>query len=96
VLVANRGEVAARIIRTLREMEIESIGIYTYEDRFTQHRLNNVDAIHPGHGFLAKRPEFAEKVVAAGMAYIGPKASVIQQMRYNLNARQCATKAKLK
>ncbi|PIO61092.1 acetyl-CoA carboxylase biotin carboxylase subunit domain protein, partial [Teladorsagia circumcincta] len=57
---------------------------------------NNVDAIHPGHGFLAKRPEFAEKVVAAGMTYIGPKASVIQQMRYNLNARQCATKAKLK
>ncbi|KAK6048844.1 hypothetical protein COOONC_13651 [Cooperia oncophora] len=39
VLVANRGEVAARILRTLREMEIESVGIYTYEDRFTQHRL---------------------------------------------------------
>ncbi|PIO62164.1 hypothetical protein TELCIR_16290, partial [Teladorsagia circumcincta] len=45
VLVANRGEVAARIIRTLREMEIESIGIYTYEDRFTQHRLVELPAL---------------------------------------------------
>ncbi|KAK6029210.1 Carbamoyl-phosphate synthase L chain protein, partial [Ostertagia ostertagi] len=57
---------------------------------------NNVDAIHPGYGFLAKRPEFAEQVVAAGMTYIGPKAFVIKQMRDNLKARQCATQAKLK
>ncbi|KAK6059810.1 Carbamoyl-phosphate synthase L chain protein [Cooperia oncophora] len=57
---------------------------------------NNVDAIHPGHGFLAKSPRFAQQVVSAGMKYIGPTAGVIAQMRDNLQARQCAIKAKLK
>ncbi|KAK5980289.1 Acetyl-CoA carboxylase biotin carboxylase subunit [Trichostrongylus colubriformis] len=125
VLVANRGEVAARIFRTLREMEIESVGIYTYEDRYTQHRLradksfrigngkdpvapytdieriievavkNNVDAIHPGHDFLAKRPEFAERVLSEGISYIGPTPSVIEQMRDNFKARLCAIETNL-
>ncbi|KAK6759152.1 hypothetical protein RB195_016394 [Necator americanus] len=126
VLVASRGEVALRVYRTLRELEIESIGIYAYEDRFSQHRQmadksflvgrgldpvsayqdldeiinlakeNDVDAIHPGNCNLAKRSDFAQQVIDAGMSFIGPPPPVVACVADKLMARQCASGAELK
>ncbi|EYC09918.1 hypothetical protein Y032_0058g2890 [Ancylostoma ceylanicum] len=120
VLVASRGEVALRVFRTLREIEVESIGIYAHEDRFSQHRQmadksflvgrnldpigayfdmeeiinialeNGVDAIHPGYGVLASRSDFAQRVIDAGMTFIGPTPTAIAWMADKLVARQCA------
>ena len=91
VLVANRGEIAIRIFRACSEINISTVGIYTYEDRYSLHRYKsdeayqigddnqplkpyldiqgiikiarekNVDAIHPGYGFLSENSEFARK-----------------------------------
>jgi pyruvate carboxylase len=91
VLVANRGEIAIRVFRACVEIGIKTVGVYTYEDRYSLHRYkadesyqigedneplkpylnidaiikvakeNDVDAIHPGYGFLSENAEFAQK-----------------------------------
>ncbi|HEY5776499.1 MAG TPA: biotin carboxylase N-terminal domain-containing protein, partial [Xanthomonadales bacterium] len=91
ILVANRGEIAIRILRAASELGIRTISVYTHEDRFSPHRykadeayqigeddeplkpyldieamievarLNEVDAIHPGYGFLSENVEFARR-----------------------------------
>ncbi len=115
ILVANRGECAIRIIRSCRELGIESVAIYTKEDAHALHvkkadqavligpdpvrsylnihRIVDVaveagcDAIHPGYGFLSENPEFAERIIDAGMAYIGPDPSAIRNMGDKTRAR---------
>ncbi|WKY10140.1 hypothetical protein Q1695_002468 [Nippostrongylus brasiliensis] len=125
-MVADRGEAATHVLRTLREMEIESVSVYAYEDRFSRHRdqadksfligagrkpaeayndvdsiievakKNGIDAIHPGHGALARRPEFAERVIASGISFIGPPLKVVRQMSDRLSSQQCAQAANVK
>lgn len=109
VLVANRGEIALRVIRACREMGIRSIAVYAEPDRDSLHvqqadralcigprdahatYLNmdallavalgtGADAIHPGYGFLAESAEFAEKVLDAGLCWIGPSPDAIRRM----------------
>ncbi|MDP2424496.1 MAG: biotin carboxylase N-terminal domain-containing protein, partial [Bacteroidales bacterium] len=101
VLVANRGEIAVRVMRSLREMGIRSVAVFSDADRTSMHvryadeaqhigasasissYLNiekilevakecNVDAIHPGYGFLSENSHFAERCQQEGIIFIGP------------------------
>lgn len=120
VLVANRGEIAIRIFRACTEMAIRTVGIYTFEDRYSLHRYkadeayqigadneplkpylnidaiikvakqNDVDAIHPGYGFLSENAEFAEKCETNGIIFIGPKVSVLRSLGDKVKAKEVA------
>ena len=123
LLVANRGEIAIRILRAASELNIRTISIYTYEDRYSLHRFKsdesyrigkkddplkpyldiseliklaiekNVDAIHPGYGFLSENPEFADACNEAGMIWIGPDPPVMRKLGDKLQAKAIAAKA---
>jgi len=121
ILIANRGEIAVRIIRACSEMSIRSVAIYTEPDRYALHvkradesyslgenplegyldpvRLVNLavetgcDAIHPGYGFLSENARFARLCEQNGIIFIGPKASVIEQMGDKTAARDSMRKA---
>ncbi len=117
VLVANRGEIALRIIRACREETLEAVAVYSEADRDAPHsraadqaveigpaparesyldidrileaaQRVQADAIHPGYGFLAERADFAERVVQAGMTFIGPPADAIRAMGNKTEARR--------
>ena len=122
VLVANRGEIAVRIIRALRESGYESVAVFSEPDRLSPHvrtadravpigpaapaesylniarlldaaRDTGADAIHPGYGFLAERPDFARAVTDAGFIWIGPPAAAISAMGNKTEARRLMQKA---
>lgn len=119
VLIANRGEIAVRVIRSCREMGIHTIAVYEQSDRGSLHvRLADecvqlpgphsfmdsalilsiaqeydVDAVHPGYGFLAEDAEFIESCRAAGIAFIGPPAEVVAATRNKIGALQAARDA---
>lgn len=59
--------------------------------RFPQE--NNVDAVHPGYGFLSERSDFAQACIDAGLRFIGPSPKVVQQMGDKVAARQAAIDA---
>ena len=109
VLIANRGEIACRIIRTARRLGVRTVAVYSDADRHALHvreadeavhigasparesylvgekiiaaaRETGAEAIHPGYGFLSENAEFAEAVEAAGLVWVGPKASSIRAM----------------
>jgi acetyl/propionyl-CoA carboxylase alpha subunit len=119
VLIANRGEIAVRIERTLRRLGIASVAVYTFEERVAPHvaaadeavlleaptpgaayldaeqliavaRHTGADAIHPGYGFLAENAAFAARVTDAGLAFIGPDATVMRLMGDKIRAREFA------
>ncbi len=120
VLVANRGEIAIRIFRACVEIGIKTVGIYTYEDRYSLHRYkadecyqigedneplkpyldidaiikvakdNDVDAIHPGYGFLSENAKFAEKCEENGIIFVGPKVSVLKALGDKITAKEVA------
>ncbi|MBI3743397.1 MAG: acetyl-CoA carboxylase biotin carboxylase subunit [Chloroflexi bacterium] len=117
VLIANRGEIALRIMRTCEEMGIRTVAIYSDADRLSPHvpyadeaynigpppprqsylnferildvaKQAKVDAIHPGYGFVAENPDFADACVKAGIAFIGPTGQMIREMGNKLGARR--------
>lgn len=117
VLIANRGEIARRVIRTLKKMDIASVAIYSDADANAPHVLEadeavyvgkspssesylkqdliiqkcldlGVDGIHPGYGFLSENAEFARKVKAAGITFIGPSPEAMEVMGDKLSAKQ--------
>lgn len=121
ILVANRGEIALRVMRSAREMGIKTVAIYSEADRnapfvryadeavcigpppSSQSYLQgdkiiavckelNVDGIHPGYGFLSENAEFARKVKAAGITFIGPSAEAMDMMGDKLSAKATAKK----
>ncbi|MEO0235893.1 MAG: acetyl-CoA carboxylase biotin carboxylase subunit [candidate division WOR-3 bacterium] len=117
VLVANRGEIAVRIIRALHELGIEAVAVYSEADKDSLHvemadyaicigpppakesylnftrilsaaEIANVDAIHPGYGFLSENPDFAEMVEASGFVFIGPPSRAMRLMGDKVEARK--------
>ncbi len=116
ILVANRGEIALRIMKTARNMGIKTVAIYSEADRDAPHVKYadeavcigpppsnesyllgdkiikvalelNVDAIHPGYGFLSENADFGESVEKSGMIFIGPKSHAIRIMGSKLAAK---------
>ncbi|MGI9861196.1 acetyl-CoA carboxylase biotin carboxylase subunit [Moorella naiadis] len=116
VLVANRGEIAVRIIRACRELDIETVAVYSEADRGALHtrladkavcigpapanrsylhipsiiaaaQMSGADAIHPGYGFLAENPYFAEMCATSGITFIGPSPRAMQLMGDKATAR---------
>ena len=124
ILIANRGEIALRVIRACRELGIKTVAVYSQADEQSLHvqladeavcigpgpskdsylredriisaaEITNVDAIHPGYGFLSERAGFAEKCAAANIKFIGPSPEVIRKMGDKAVARQTAAAAKV-
>ena len=122
ILVANRGEIAVRIIRACRDMGIKSIAVFSDADKYAQHvrladeaynvgpspsaqsyllidkiidiaKRSGAEAIHPGYGFLAENPVFAQKVTDAGLEFIGPSAGAIRMMGDKMAARKAMIKS---
>ena len=117
ILIANRGEIALRIIRTCKEMGIKTVAIYSTADRESLHvrfadeavcigpasskdsylniprimaaaEITNVDAIHPGYGFLAENADFAEVCTQYGIKFIGPTPEQIRKMGDKVTAKE--------
>ena len=124
ILIANRGEIACRIIWTCKEMGIRTVAVHSDVDRDSLHvryadeaacigpapsaqsylnipaiistaEIFNVDAIHPGYGFLAESSYFAEICEACNIKFIGPRANVIRLMGDKVEARRAMKEAGL-
>jgi pyruvate carboxylase len=125
LLVANRSEIAIRVFRAATELALETVAIYTYEDRFSLHRFkadeayligppgggspvkgyldipaliaiakeHEVDAIHPGYGFLAENAELARACADNGITFIGPRADMLEAFGDKTAAKRLAKQA---
>ena len=123
LLVANRSEIAIRVLRAASELGIRTVAIYSNEDRFALHRFKadesylvgagkkpiqayldiddiiriakeaEVEAIHPGYGFLSENPDFADACAKAGIAFIGPNGDVMRRLGNKVAARELAEQA---
>ena len=117
ILIANRGEIALRIIRACRELGIETVAVYSEADDQSLHvqladgaicigpapgsesylraeriiaaaEIADVDAIHPGYGFLSEDADFAEQCEDCKIKFIGPRSDAIRQMGDKAVARE--------
>src|ERR1700731_796781 len=117
ILVANRGEIALRVICACKELGISTVAVYSEADRNSLHvrfadeavcigpprssesylnipqvisaaEITNVDAIHPGYGFLSENANFAKVCEASEITFIGPTAEVIEMMGEKDRARR--------
>jgi acetyl-CoA carboxylase biotin carboxylase subunit len=117
ILVANRGEIAIRIIRAAKELKLKTVAVYSEVDSDALHarladeavcigpppskgsylnitriisaaEVTGAKAIHPGYGFLAENPEFAEICESCGITFIGPKAEHIRAMGDKIRAKK--------
>jgi acetyl-CoA carboxylase biotin carboxylase subunit len=124
VLVACRGEIALRVIRTCKKMGVETVAVYSEADvnasylkladkaycigprEASKSYLNttamiataeiaDVEAVHPGYGFLSENAKFAEDISAVGVVFIGPPASAMQILGDKSKARELAVKVKV-
>ena len=122
ILIANRGEIALRIIRACKELGVQSVAIYSEPDIHSLHvqladeaicigpaassdsylkidriisaaEIADVDAIHPGYGFLAENAHFADVCASCNIKFIGPTAQAIRMMGDKNSARDCARAA---
>ncbi len=122
ILIANRGEIAVRVIRACREMGIKTVTIYSEADAQSLHvryadqafcigppdsaksylnvpriiaaaEVTDAEAIHPGYGFLAENPYFAEACGASNLAFIGPTYETITDVGDKASARRIMARA---
>lgn len=123
ILVANRGEIAIRILRAASELNIRTVALYTFEDRYSLHRYKadeayqigkdddplkpyldideiiklakrqQIDAIHPGYGFLSENVAFAKRCREEGIIFIGPEPEVMQRLGDKVAAKEVAIAA---
>ena len=122
ILIANRGEIALRILRACRELDIQTVMVYSKADEdavYLRHadeticigpgvsgesylsipniisaaEIADVDAIHPGYGFLAENAHFAEICRSSNIEFIGPTAETVSMMGDKARARAEAEKA---
>src|SRR3979409_1534468 len=119
ILIANRGEIAVRIVRACREMGIPSAAVYSDADRAALHvrladeafpigpapsresylridklmdvaRRAGCDAVHPGYGFLAENPAFAQACAENEITFIGPSPEAMERLRSKTSHRNPA------
>ena len=120
ILVANRGEIAIRVLRAISELHIKTVAIYSFEDRYSLHRYKadeayqigqeddplkpyldikaiialakekQVEAIHPGYGFLSENVDFVRACEEAGITFIGPRPEVMERLGDKVLAKQVA------
>ena len=124
ILIANRGEIALRVIRACRELGVETVAVYSEADKSASYvrladeaicigppecsqsylnipriisaaEITNVDAIHPGYGFLAENVNFAEICRDCGIAFVGPPVEAMRLLGDKVEARKLAEKAKV-
>jgi acetyl-CoA carboxylase, biotin carboxylase subunit len=124
LLVANRGEIAVRILRACRDLDITGIAVFSDADRSSMHvryadeaynigpppavesylnierildvaKACNADAIHPGYGFLAENPEFADACDREGITFVGPSARAMRLLGDKVAARNLMKQAGL-
>src|ERR671931_57978 len=95
ILIANRGEIACRIIRTARRMGIETVAVYSEADRDAHHVEMADEAVHPGYGFLSEREAFPEALAKAGIVFIGPNPKAIAAMGDKIASKKAAAQAKV-
>src|SRR3982751_6468892 len=124
ILIANRGEIALRIIRACKELGIESVAVYSQADRDAPYleladrslcigkapsvdsylniprliaaaEVADVQAIHPGYGFLSENPHFAEVCRTCQFEFIGPPHEAIRRMGLKTEAKAVAAAAKV-
>ena len=124
ILIANRGEIALRIVRACRELGIRTLAVYSEADEQSLHvqladeaicigpapgnesylradrilsaaEIADVDAIHPGYGFLSENAEFAEQCESCNITFIGPKSDTIRKMGDKAKARETMKQAKV-
>ncbi|MCC7236742.1 MAG: acetyl-CoA carboxylase biotin carboxylase subunit [Bryobacterales bacterium] len=122
ILVANRGEIALRVICAAKELGIQTVAVYSEADRYGLHvrfadeaicigpaksarsyldipsvisaaEITNVDAIHPGYGFLSENASFAEVCETSGITFIGPRPELTRLMGLKQEARAAMAKA---
>jgi len=122
ILVANRGEIALRVIRTCKEMGIKTVAVYSKADEDSLHvrfadeavcigpapsaesylkipniiaaaEITNVDAIHPGYGFLAENANFSKICAENGIKFIGASPRMIKNMGDKASAKETMKKA---
>ncbi|CAG0948129.1 pyruvate carboxylase [Burkholderiales bacterium] len=123
LLVANRSEIAIRVMRAAAEMGMRTVSVFSNEDRFALHRFKadesylvgagkkpiaayldiedilrvareaEVDAIHPGYGFLSENPDFAMACASAGIVFVGPSPEVMHTLGNKVAARELAQSA---
>jgi len=121
ILIANRGEIASRIIRTCKRLNIATVAVYSEADRHAPYvkeadesyllgeapvnksylnvekiieiaKKANVDAIHPGYGFVSEDPSFARLCKQANIIFIGPTEQAMEQMGDKITARDVMKK----
>jgi acetyl-CoA carboxylase, biotin carboxylase subunit len=124
ILIANRGEIALRIIRAARELGVETVAVYSTADRDSAHvrladqaicigpppaaesylniprlisaaEVANVDAIHPGYGFLAENAHFAEVCRSCRIEFIGPSVASMAALGDKVSCKQLALRHKV-
>lgn len=124
VLIANRGEIALRIIRACKELGIQTVCVYSEEDRDASYlrladrticiglgpavdsylkidriiaaaEVANVDAIHPGYGFLAENAQFADACRDSKIEFIGPDSQSMRLLGDKIEAKKLAKKSKV-
>lgn len=117
ILIANRGEIALRVICACKELGIQTVAVYSEADRNSLHvrfadeavcigppkstesylniphvisaaEITDVEAIHPGYGFLSENANFAEVCEASHITFIGPRSEVIRMMGEKDRARR--------
>ncbi|WP_423843685.1 acetyl/propionyl/methylcrotonyl-CoA carboxylase subunit alpha [Aeromicrobium sp.] len=122
VLIANRGEIAVRVVRACKDAAIASVAVYAEPDRdalfvrladeafsldgstpgdsylsiekiLAVAEKSGADSVHPGYGFLAENADFAQAVIDAGLIWIGPPPSAIENLGDKAKAKQIAQKA---
>jgi len=125
ILVANRGEIALRIIRACRELGVATVAVYSEADRnacylkmadesicigpaapsesylnipriISAAEIGNVEAIHPGYGFLAENAHFAEVCRSCNIEFIGPPVPAMQRMGDKVEARKTAKSVRVR
>jgi acetyl-CoA carboxylase biotin carboxylase subunit len=122
ILVANRGEIAVRIIRAAKELDIKTVAVYSEADHNSMHvqmadeaicigrgpspesylridriisaaEIADVDAIHPGYGFLSENAHFAEVCESCNIRFIGPSPTAMNAMEDKAVSRELAKRA---